>query len=225
MPEVSSRSPAVQVLRQVSGRPETGSVVQPQERKVDDMRLPAIALLAAMAATPSAANEFAPAMQAFLDGEILAWSQSDEIVSAIRDQNDRNADMDQALIDELDLTWRAEIGASATPTIDPVLENATAEFLRDRVSASAGRITEIFIMDRHGLNVAASALTSDMWQGDEEKFTETYSIGPGAVHFSEVELDESTQRYQAQISVTIVDPETGDPIGAMTIGVDAEALL
>jgi hypothetical protein len=225
MPEVSSRSPAVQVLRQVSDRPETGSVVQPQERKVDDMRLPAIALLAAMAATPSAANEFAPAMQAFLDGEILAWSQSDEIVSAIRDQNDRNADMDQARIDELDLTWRAEIGASATPTIDPVLENATAEFLRDRVSASAGRITEIFIMDRHGLNVAASALTSDMWQGDEEKFTETYSIGPGAVHFSEVELDESTQRYQAQISVTIVDPETGDPIGAMTIGVDAEALL
>jgi hypothetical protein len=55
-------------------------------------------------------------------------------------------------------------------------------------------------------------MTSDMWQGDEEKFTETYSIGPGAVHFSEVELDESTQRYQAQISLTIVDPETGDPL-------------
>jgi hypothetical protein len=80
-------------------------------------------------------------------------------------------------------------------------------------------------MDRHGLNVAASAITSDMWQGDEAKFTETYSIGAGAVHFSEVELDESTQRYQAQISVTIVDPSSGEPIGAMTVGVDAEALL
>ena len=189
------------------------------------MRLPAVALLAAMAATPSAANDFAPAMQAFLDGEIMSWSQADEIVGAIRDQNMRNADMDQARIDELDLTWRAEIGAAATPTIQPVLDNVAAAFLRERVSASAGRITEVFIMDRHGLNVAASALTSDMWQGDEEKFTETYSIGPGAVHFSEVELDESTQRYQAQISLTIVDPETGEPIGAMTIGVDAEALL
>jgi hypothetical protein len=80
-------------------------------------------------------------------------------------------------------------------------------------------------MDQHGLNVAASAMTSDMWQGDEAKFTETYSMGAGAVHFSEVELDESTQRYQAQISVTIVDPATGEPIGAMTVGVDAEALL
>jgi hypothetical protein len=100
-----------------------------------------------------------------------------------------------------------------------------ADFLRGQVDASGGRITEVFIMDRHGLNVAASAMTSDMWQGDEAKFTETYSMGAGAVHFSEVELDESTQRYQAQISVTIVDPSSGEPIGAMTVGVDAEALL
>jgi hypothetical protein len=68
-------------------------------------------------------------------------------------------------------------------------------------------------------------MTSDMWQGDEAKFTETYSVGAGAVHFSDVELDESTQRYQAQISLTIVDPASGEPIGAMTVGVDAEALL
>lgn len=189
------------------------------------MRLPAVALLAAMAATPSAANEFGSAMQAFLDAEILAWSQSDEIVAAIQGQNSRHATLDQARIDELDLAWRAEIGAASTPTIDPVLQNEAADFLRGRVDASAGRITEVFIMDRHGLNVAASALTSDMWQGDEAKFTETYSVGPDAVHFSEVELDESTQRYQAQISLTIVDPATGEPIGAMTVGVDAEALL
>jgi hypothetical protein len=80
-------------------------------------------------------------------------------------------------------------------------------------------------MDRHGLNVAASAMTSDMWQGDEAKFTETYSIGAGAVHFSEVELDESTQRYQAQISRHHRRSVLGEPIGAMTVGVDAEALL
>jgi hypothetical protein len=112
----------------------------------------------------------------------------------------RTPAIDQAQIDALDLAWRAEIGTSATPTIDPVLQSVAADFLRSRVDASGGRITEVFIMDRHGLNVAASAMTSDMWQGDEAKFTETYSIGAGAVHFSEVELDESTQRYQAQIS-------------------------
>jgi hypothetical protein len=86
--------------------------------------------------------------------------------------------MEQARIDALDLAWRAEIGSAATPTIDPVLQSAAAEFLRSRVDASGGRITEVFIMDQHGLNVAASAMTSDMWQGDEAKFTETYSVGP-----------------------------------------------
>jgi hypothetical protein len=189
------------------------------------MRLPSVALLAAMVATPSVAGEFDAAMQAFLDAEISAWSQSAEIVAAIHDQNAENAGLDQAQIDALDLAWRAEIGTSSTPTIDPVLQSAAADFLRGRVDASGGRITEVFIMDRHGLNVAASAMTSDMWQGDEAKFTETYSMGAGAVHFSDVELDESTQRYQAQISVTIVDPSSGEPIGAMTVGVDAEALL
>ena len=42
---------------------------------------------------------------------------------------------------------------------------------------------------------------------------------------SDVELDESTQAYQAQFSVSIADPATGEPIGAMTVGVFAEALL
>ena len=189
------------------------------------MRLTSIAVLAALAATPSVANEFSSAMQSFLDAEILSWSQSAEIVQAIQGQNAQNAALDQATIDEMDLAWRAEIGSGSTPTIDPVLQSAAADFLRSQVDASAGRITEVFIMDQHGLNVAASAMTSDMWQGDEAKFTETYSVGPDAVHFSDVELDESTQRYQAQISLTIVDPASGEPIGAMTVGIDAEALL
>ncbi|MCU4652000.1 hypothetical protein N8I71_04120 [Roseibacterium sp. SDUM158016] len=189
------------------------------------MRKIAFVLIAAGLGSPVLANDFEPAMQAFLDGEIRNWAQSGEIVSAILTQNMVNDGLDAAAIGALDAAWQAEIGAAASPTIDPVLQNAAADFLRTRVEASGGRITEVFIMDRHGLNVAASAMTSDMWQGDEAKFTETFALGPDAVHFSDVELDESTQRYQAQISVTIVDPDSGDAIGAMTVGVDAEALL
>lgn len=189
------------------------------------MRISILAVLAAFAAGPAAANEFGPAMQAYLDAEISSWSHASEIVDAIQSQNATNDGLVQADIDRLDAAWRAEIGTAATPTIDPVVQGAAADFLRSRVTASGGRITEIFIMDRHGLNVAASATTSDMWQGDEAKFTETYSVGSDAVHFSDVELDESTQRYQAQISLTIADPESGEPIGAMTVGIDAESLL
>ena len=45
------------------------------------------------------------------------------------------------------------------------------------------------------------------------------------VHLSEIEFDESSQTYQGQISIPVVDPATGALIGAMTIGVNAEALM
>lgn len=186
--------------------------------------LPSLAA-AALLATPALSSEFEPAMQAFLESEISAWAQSDEIVNAIIAQNAVNGTLGEAEIIALDNTWRAEVGTGSTPTITPVLDHPASEFLRDQVAAAGGMITEVFIMDMVGLNVAASDTTSDMWQGDEDKFTATYGVGAGAVHFGDVEFDESTQTYQGQISLTIVDPATGQPIGAMTVGVNADALL
>lgn len=186
-------------------------------------RLVAAALLAS--ATTAHANDFAPAMQSYLDEEIRDWAMSGPIVRAINDQNAMTAGYDQAMIDQLDQRWRSEVGASDTPTITPVLNGDAAEFLRQQVEAAEGRITEVFIMDARGLNVASSAVTSDYWQGDEAKFSETYGRGSDAVHLGEIEFDDSTGTYQGQISLTIVDPDTGKPIGAMTVGVDAETLM
>jgi len=176
-------------------------------------------------ATAAAANDFRPAMEAFHASTIEGWASADVIVEAITAQNTVTAGYSDADITALDEAWMAEVGTSSTPTISPVVENPLAEFLREQVAASGGLITEVFVMDARGLNVAASHVTSDYWQGDEAKHSETYMAGPGAMHFSDIELDESTQRYQGQISVTITDPATGQPVGAMTIGVDAEALM
>ena len=183
------------------------------------------ALAGLVFANAAAANDYEPAMRAYLEGEIVGWASSDTIITAISAQNLVTSGYDQVRIDALDSAWRGEVGASDTPTITPVVTGQTAEFLREHVAASGGRITEIFVMDARGLNVAASDVTSDYWQGDEAKFTETFARGVNAFHFSDVELDESTQRYQAQISITITDPETGQPIGAMTVGIDADALM
>ena len=190
------------------------------------MKHPFLLAVSALAiATPAVANDFLPSMQDFLETEVRAWAGSDILVQAIRDQNAANVGYDQARIDALDQAWRAEVGTSNAPTIEPVISHAASDFLREQVAKSGGRITEVFVMDNHGLNVAASGVTSDYWQGDESKFTETHGAGPNAVHFGEVEFDESSQSYQGQISLTIVDPESGEPIGAITIGVDAESLL
>ena len=182
----------------------------------------AAGFVSAALAAPAFANDFEPAMREFFDTEVSNWMSNSVLVDAINSQNTTTLSYDQARIDALDQAWRAEVGTDG-PTITPVLNNAAAQVLRDIVEASGGRVTEIFVMDGVGLNVAASATTSDYWQGDEAKFQKTHGMGPGSVHFGEVEFDESSQQYQGQISVTIVDPATGQAIGAMTVGVDAES--
>ena len=190
------------------------------------MKPATLGLVAALFATPlAAADDYAAAMGAYLENQAAGWVSDPVIVDAIRAQNAANAGLGQADIDAMDAQWAAEVGSGSAPLVDSVLNHAAADFLRSQVDASGGAITEVFIMDQHGLNVAASHATSDMWQGDEAKFQETYPKGAGAVHFSDIEFDESTQSYQGQISVSIVDPDSGEVIGAITIGVDAEALL
>lgn len=188
--------------------------------------LATLGLVALAAQTaPATANEFAPALSKYLQDEISTWMNDPVLIEAVIAQNAANAGLSQADIDSMDQAWRAQVGDANSPMIAPVLQNPASDFLRARVSDSGGVITEAFAMDAHGLNVAASAVTSDMWQGDEEKFTKTYPVGAGAVHLSDVEFDESTQSYQAQISVPLLHPETREPLGALTVGVNAEALM
>ena len=189
------------------------------------MRKALCAAALAVAALPATANEFEPLIRSYLNDHIVAWASDPAIIAPIMEQNARHAGLAQADIDALDLDWRAQVGASAMPLIDGVLNNASAEFLRAQVEAAGGAISEVFTMDMHGLNVAASDTTSDFWQGDEDKFSQTYMMGAGAVHVGDVEFDESSQTYQAQVSITLVDPASGNPVGALTVGINADALF
>lgn len=180
--------------------------------------------LAAAAATAAGANEFEPSLRELAETRVRAMLADPAIVAAVAGQNARHAGLTQADIDAMDKAWRAEVGASAAPTIDPVRTAAVSALLREMAQTSEGLFTEIFLMDNRGLNVAMSDTTSDYWQGDEEKWSLTYAAGADAIHVGEVELDESTQTYQSQISVAVVDPATGAPIGAATFGVNVEAL-
>lgn len=161
---------------------------------------------------------------ALVASEFRAWTQAPEILAAVKAQNAAHATLDQAQIDALDAAWRAELDQAERPTIAPVLQNAAADYLRGIQAQAPGRIMEAFVMDAHGLNVAAAQPTSDFWQGDEDKFAKTYGLGAEAIHVGEIEFDESSQIYQLQISFTISDPSDGQPIGAITLGLNAEEL-
>ncbi|KIN61115.1 hypothetical protein Z945_2100 [Sulfitobacter noctilucae] len=174
-------------------------------------------------AAPSAhAAEVPPAMSQYIYGDLMAWVNNDQIVQAISAQNRSIGELNQTEIIARDGIWRTEIGETDRPTVNAVLNAPLSDFLRSRQSESNGRITEVFVMDRYGLNVAASDMTSDYWQGDEAKFTETFARGSGAVYIGDIELDESSQTYQGQVSFAVTDPETGSVIGAITVGLNAE---
>lgn len=189
------------------------------------MRLTLAVFAAALAAAPAAAHDFRTAVQAYLDSDIRTWASDPRIAAAITAQNGVTGGYSQADIDRLDLQWRAEVGSSDSALIRSVLDNAVSDLLRARIEASDGIITEVFVMDALGLNVASAELTSDYWQGDEAKFSETFPLGPDAVHISDVEFDESSQSYLVQVSLSLTDPGTGEVIGAMTVGLEAERLF
>ncbi|WP_414896499.1 hypothetical protein [Rhodovulum sp. YEN HP10] len=171
------------------------------------------------------AGEFDAQMRAFYEASVSPWSGAPQIIDAIVAQNARTVDLTQEDIERLDKQWVAEIGAVSEPLIESVTGNTVSDFLRQKLMFLEGAVTEIIVMDARGLNVATSSIPSDYWQGDEAKYQKTFGVGPEGMDFGEVEFDESSMKYQAQISFTLVDPDSGKPIGAMTVAVDAEEFL
>lgn len=175
-------------------------------------------------AAPAAANEFQAELTTLANGKIAEIAASNEVVSAVKEQNGTTGSYDQAKIDDLDKTWREEADSVEQPMIDEVLDKPLSGYLSEIQEASDGLFTEVFVMDAKGLNVGQSDVTSDYWQGDEAKWQETFLKGKGAIHISDLEQDDSTQILQSQVSVTIADPDSGEPIGAVTFGVNVDKL-
>ena len=190
------------------------------------MRKILLAAVATMFMVPlaHAAGENDAAIRRVVDNTIGAWMSDPALIDAIRSQNKANSGLTQSDIDALDKKWRAETDASVKPMINEVLGRPASKKLLGFKNKGEGLFTEIFVMDNHGLNVAQSDATSDYWQGDEAKWKKTFLVGPDAVFIDDVEFDDSTQTYQAQVSLAIADPDSGAVIGAITVGVNVDLL-
>lgn len=155
---------------------------------------------------------------------IAKWIVAPQIHQAIIAQNKKHAQLSQDKIIELDKKWRLETKAADKPMIDSILNNPLSVYLKQIKNKSQGLYTEIFVMDAKGLNVGQSDITSDYWQGDEAKWQKTYKTGAKSIHIGKIEKDESTQQFQSQISLPIVDPNNNSVIGAITVGINIDQL-
>jgi hypothetical protein len=187
----------------------------------------ALSILAAAFLIPAAANgEYAhePLLRELVASKLRAIAEDPAVVSAVIAQNAETSAVTTADIERLDEQWRAETDSAVKPLIARTVDSPLSAHLKQVREQAEGVITEIIVMDSKGLNVGVSDVTSDYWQGDEDKWTKTYEVGPDAVFIDDIELDESTQTLQSQVSLSVVDPATHAVIGAITFGVDMEAL-
>ncbi len=178
------------------------------------------------AAFPSLVSAADPAtvLKGFVAGDLARIAARAEVIAAIRARNLVTGSDGADQIAAADSAWRAELGQTEMPTITPIVSSAASALLQAEVDGSGGLIAEIFLMDAQGLTAAASGATSDFWQGDEAKFTDTFGKGAGAYLIGAVEFDDSTQTHSALVSAVVPDPESGLPISAISSSVNAEFL-
>lgn len=139
-------------------------------------------------------------------------------------QNERLAGTDAAKIEALDQQWRAETESDNQPLIAQLMGNPLSSYLIRKKAESNGLFAEMFVFDAQGMNVGQSSVTSDYWQGDEDKYQKTFAVGPDAVFVDEVEFDDTTKQNRRQVSFSIVDPESGKLIGGATVEINIDEL-
>jgi hypothetical protein len=176
---------------------------------------------AAVADSPVAGR--GPINAALID-EVRSYLGSDIVQMSVRNQNLKSVDRTQADIDTLDKEWRAETAGKLKPLISATLSNPLSAYLTRIQAHSNGLFTEIFVMDNKGLNVGQSSISSDYWQGDEDKWQKTYLVGPGAVFIDAPEWDAESKTWRAQLNIAVDDTTTHQVIGAATFEVNLTEL-
>ncbi|THV21529.1 hypothetical protein [Peteryoungia ipomoeae] len=174
----------------------------------------------ATSALPALAEPPAPDVKKLITPELVQEMRDMigvEIVKvSIAAQNNQIGDIDQAKIDELDNQWKAEREAADKPLIAATLSSPLSVYLARLQGKSLGLYAEIFVMDKNGLNVGQSSVTSDFWQGDEGKFQKTYDVSETALFIDEAEWDDEAKIWRNQVSFTVTDAANAK-IGAVTV--------
>jgi hypothetical protein len=181
-----------------------------------------IGVAVSLLATSALAQPPAPDAKRLIDEAFLAktreWLANPIVALSVKAQNDRNKTLSQPVIDSLDKQWRAEREGTDKPLIAATLSAPLSTYLLRVQAESLGLYTEIFVMDRNGLNVGQSAPTSDYWQGDEAKFQKTFLVGSDAVFVDEAEWDDENKIWRAQLNLTLSD--ASGSYGAATIEIN-----
>ena len=103
-------------------------------------------------------------------------------------------------LDALDGLWPTL--AEDDPRIVALKMNDVGEHLQ-ALQETFPEMAEVFVTDRYGQLVAATGVTEDFYQADEDWWTAAYNDGVGCVHVGEVELDASAGVMSIDVSLPL----------------------
>lgn len=184
-----------------------------------------LALAILLPAAPAAAEAPQAQLSEADIAEMRDWIEVPVTFTTLRGLSEEQRALSQAEIEALDTAWReqrTQIGDR--PLVAELMARPLSNYLIRRQAQANGLYTEIFVVSDRGLNAGQSAVTSDYWQGDEAKFSETFEVGPDAVFVDAAELHADSGTWRQQVNFTIADPDNGKPLGAVTIEVNLTEL-
>ncbi|XKM39246.1 hypothetical protein A4U53_023565 [Rhizobium ruizarguesonis] len=165
---------------------------------------------------------YIPVVHDYVEKRIRPMVETPLVLKAIAEQNAKFGNVSEMDMRVLDETYRSEVNQHHLQMVKLLLDKSVSQYLRERQDASQGAILEFFVTDSHGLNVGQSTITADFWQGDEEKYLQTFASGSREIFIDRAERNESTQNLETQASFVVMDEENR-PIGVaiVTIAIDA----
>jgi len=160
---------------------------------------------------------------------ITPWLQkirtTKDIVDAVTQQNMTNKNKSTNQLKQIDDQWQLAFKVGNLNFSKAVINQSVSHLLGQYAAASKDLLSEIIVMDEHGYNVAIAEMTSDYWQGDEDKFTQVFDKPAQTMYFDKIQYDASSRRFQVQVSVPLFNPQNQKFIGAITLGVDVDKAL
>jgi hypothetical protein len=102
-----------------------------------------------------------------VEARLLPVARSTEVISAVTEANRFRSDISAEEIRQLDGKWVRELETGTHELINQVQASRLSQYLQVVEAKESELFTEILVMDRVGLNVGISRVTTDYWQGDE----------------------------------------------------------
>ncbi len=166
---------------------------------------------------------------------------SSDVLTRVQVANAQHGAWSRLVIQQLDDEWQRVVAAQQPlpAWMSEVLHNSLSQRLNSWLDSQDDRYTEAFITDAQGLLVASAQITSDYWQGDEEKFTQTFALAAKPQNSQQsiswidttggsvgvIRFDDSSHRFLTHISFPLWQPGITRPVGVLTLGLNIEEVL